>query len=621
MDTTPLPSDCCPINSNQVFVRPFPPQNVLPTLEEVEPRVNLYPRVSEIISPLTSGMESPLISMVNNSYSKKEREAFVLTLPTWVQTMLNQKFGKDNLNQCFRAETCLHHVLLPLFHSGFLEPDTDWKAFASACFYVEIMLALLDEYAAVDFRPLQGYPLGWESETQINVDHIRMATAAALHYDGDLATVVQFIGGPHVAAHRDIDKMMANLTGKIKDSTYSNLEHVFTQGVPSFCNAEASEHNFQAFWWYGNHSSVDEDPDKMYRAMLKDFKWSYCLLFDHRLVYFVLNCHLTPQGMVDLSKPYKSPHPIFDSSYHPEPWCHAINDWTDKSTEPPLFFASSFLNYLTWIWNLRITYPTQEIFLGDDDIGGAFHHNKYNPQLVAMHSYMARVDPSAPQAWFAHGYLACATGSTFGDNTSPSNFEPIANARQQLAWHLWHQPMTTTLVAPYLPLVELSPPPTPAEVATFVQADPDSQYTGVLDSQGNRKEPQYDHHVDDCMYGDVTEFMTKTVSASILSLYEILGYPKEYLPNSLSQDKLDTKYNHQWKTVGYLLDSRWLEVTILPYKWEQALEMLGQWMEKKTFTIREISSLHGTVESLTHFVAWAHVLFFGMQNVIRHELK
>ena len=118
----------------------------------------------------------------------------------------------------------------------------------------------------------------------------------------------------------------------------------------------------------------------------------------------------------------------------------------------------------------------------------------------AMHSYMARADPLAPQARFAHGYLACATGSTFRDNTSPSNFEPIVNAHQQLAQHLWHQPMMTTLVAPYLPPVELSPPPTPAEVAAFSQADLDSQHTGVLDSQGNHKELQYDHHVDDCMY-------------------------------------------------------------------------------------------------------------------------
>jgi hypothetical protein len=54
----------------------------------------------------------------------------------------------------------------------------------------------------------------------------------------------------------------------------------FMEGVPSFCNAEASEHIFQAFQWYGNHSSVDEDPEKMYWAMLKDFKQSYYLLFD-----------------------------------------------------------------------------------------------------------------------------------------------------------------------------------------------------------------------------------------------------------------------------------------------------------------------------------------------------
>ena len=152
---------------------------MLPTSEDAD----LYQHTSEIIFQLTSCTESPIISTVNNSYSKKEHEAFILTLPTGVlQTMLNQKFGKDNLNQCFQAETCLHHVLLPLFHSGFLEHDTDWKAFASACCYVETMLALLNEYAAVDFHPLQGYLLGWESETQINDDHIHMATTTVLHY-------------------------------------------------------------------------------------------------------------------------------------------------------------------------------------------------------------------------------------------------------------------------------------------------------------------------------------------------------------------------------------------------------------------------------------------------------
>ena len=43
--------------------------------------------------------------------------------------------------------------------------------------------------------------------------------------------------------------------------------------------------------------------------------------------------------------------------------------------------------------------------------------------------------------------------------------------------------------------------------------------------------------------------------------------------------------------------------------------------EKDFYYLHEISSLHGTVKSLTHFMAWAHILFFGMQNVIQHELK
>jgi hypothetical protein len=83
------------------------------------------------------------------------------------------------------------------------------------------------------------------------------------------------------------------------------------------------------------------------------------------------------------------------------------------------------MNYLKWIYNLRVTYPKKEIYLGDDDISGAFRHMKYNPNVVGMHSFVIA------------GHLACLTGMTFGDNTSPSNFEPIADAKRQLAKYLW----------------------------------------------------------------------------------------------------------------------------------------------------------------------------------------
>ena len=63
---------------------------------------------------------------------------------------------------------------------------------------------------------------------------------------------------------------------------------------------------------------------------------------------------------------------------------------------------------------------------------------KYNPNLVGMHSCVIA------------GYLSCSTGMTFGDNTSPSNFEPIADARRQLAKYLWTKPDTISQTTKFL---------------------------------------------------------------------------------------------------------------------------------------------------------------------------
>jgi hypothetical protein len=38
------------------------------------------------------------------------------------------------------------------------------------------------------------------------------------------------------------------------------------------------------------------------------------------------------------------------------------------------------------------------------------------------------------------------------------------------------------------------------------------------------------------------------------------------------------------------------------------------------FNLRDISSLHGSLESLTRYIKWARPLFFALQNAIRLEL-
>ncbi|KAI2501609.1 hypothetical protein MHU86_12880 [Fragilaria crotonensis] len=81
--------------------------------------------------------------------------------------------------------------------------------------------------------------------------------------------------------------------------------------------------------------------------------------------------------------------------------------------------------------------------------------------------------------------------------------------------------------APFLPEFQFEPPATSEERALFAKAIPDSINTGVFDSDGKRRSPTYDHHVDDNMYADVKEF-PRSVAASVIALNEIVGYPNDF---------------------------------------------------------------------------------------------
>ena len=155
----------------------------------------------------------------------------------------------------------------------------------------------------------------------------------------------------------------------------------------------------------------------------------------------------------------RKPRPISEGSFRPFLNSFAINDWTNKKNEPTLHFSESFNRFLKWQWNLAITYPDHERYTGDDDVQCAFPRIKYNPNLVAMHSAIF------------NGTLMICTGLTFGDDTSPSNWEPVARARQQLAQYIWYDPATMmTKAGPYLPQFNFAPPATLSERSAVARA-------------------------------------------------------------------------------------------------------------------------------------------------------
>jgi hypothetical protein len=171
-----------------------------------------------------------------------------------------------------------------------------------------VLHSLLTEYSEVDFSPLRGFQPDWDAEPGIDAVRVHMITACFLHFDCCAATVVRYMGGPHTAAHRDPDALLAALRPSVDPTVLSDLECILGNGTPAYINAHSTEKNFQAYRTFGNHCTVSDIPEEEVRNTLaKSFIRGYVLVMNEKLLDYIPHMHLTPQGIIDLDHPYKNP--------------------------------------------------------------------------------------------------------------------------------------------------------------------------------------------------------------------------------------------------------------------------------------------------------------------------
>jgi hypothetical protein len=155
--------------------------------------------------PVESVITTQTPSTLREAFTQAAQHRFMLTLNTIdprVTTRLEQPFGKDNLSQYFYSTPGLWHVLLPLWKSGFLHGNSNsWGVLCDTYYPASVLRDLLKDYNDTPFHGICSFPAGWESETVVNDDRVAMATAALLHFNGSVADLVRWIGGPHVGAH------------------------------------------------------------------------------------------------------------------------------------------------------------------------------------------------------------------------------------------------------------------------------------------------------------------------------------------------------------------------------------------------------------------------------------
>lgn len=545
-----------------------------------------------------------------NLATAKGKEEMYSTLPSETRLRLDQPYGKDDANHSFTNEACFRHCLLPLYYSSFLAED-EWEYFCTTNNHARKLATLLSDYGNIDFRPLRTnyFPPGWEDATDFDYHRSAMLTSCFLHYKGSAAAVTRYVGGPLIGDHRDVPKILRNIRGMVPDHIYNSVQRVYTVGAPAYCNASSTEANLNDYLEYGNHKTVSEGEDVLHKAMLKDEKRGHVIRMDPRLLEFIIHLHVCPIGLVDLKHAIKKPRPIFDASHKPHPLSETINTWTNKSTEPSLEFPATFMAILRWIWNMRVRYPTSEIYLLDDDVTAAFRMFSWHPNLVSMHGLQA-----LNAVWLM-------VRLTFGDCTSPPNFEPIAIARRYLARQYFNQPDIVERAAKWMPQLTVVEP-SDADKATFMQIPPDSTNPGVQRSGSQAPDtPPYVHHVDDCLYGALRAMIERAIAASIVALYDVAGEPVPTQPDPFSYEKFELLVTHVRKMTGAMIDSRSMYVWYPDYKRQQLVDLLASWLVRGKFTVLEGLELQGKLIDASRFDRWGRTHFFILQGAVSKALR
>jgi hypothetical protein len=219
--------------------------------------------------------------------------------------------------------------------------------------------------------------------------------------------------------------------------------------------------------------------------------------------------------------------------------------------EPELIFGKAFYFTAMWIWRMRACYPWKEILLHDNTVGSCFRCIGHHPDCVSVMLFLWGI------------YFYCYAHLSFGGNYCPPNWEALAIARMQVAIYLWHQEDIIERAAAFLSPITFTDPPTPADVAAFIQTNLDEFVLSVFGADGKRLPPPMNMHINN---GARFPFAQKWIELS----------------------------THERKFCGIHVDSRAMTLSMVLAKRDQFLEELSGWLVPTAFfSIGDITRLTG----------------------------
>ena len=160
-----------------------------------------------------------------------------------------------------------------------------------------------------------------------------------------------------------------------------------------------------------------------------------------------------------------------------------MNDITPTENEAQITFGYLVMTFIIWIYNLRISFPNEEIFLAFMDITACFRWPRINPDLVGAFGFLIG------------SYYFAANAMVFGSVASASSWEPFRRAIECLAAVYFANKSLAIKHKYQLDMIRQTDKPG-LDVA-FTKAEGCAKNKGIMDSSGAPKPTPHFIYVDD----------------------------------------------------------------------------------------------------------------------------
>ncbi len=514
----------------------------------------------------------------------------------------------QNVMQYYQTEGDFSNVIFFLVKEGWLS-EQDLHSVSMMHPDFKDMIESVPDLLEVDFSSLRDPVLDYASQTKIDPDRVRLMTACAVYYNLDIGLVVRYLGGEYTASWRNIPEILAAAEPYLSDEVYNHLHRVLTTGCPANFNWNEPASNKRRAIAIGNLPSVSQYEEIAQATVTKEVRNSHLLPLARWICTCSAHARHTPQNI--LVKQGKKPRLIWDGTTRQSWQDSTMNMMTPIDAELTVTFGTAFLMLCTWIWNLRISYPNEDILLAFVDISSCFRFPRMAADLAGAFGFIIGT------CFFA------ANAGVFGSVISASSWEPhrIAIAAIAQACFICHH-----LISKYSDLLSLIRFDVPAPANTqFVQAQRCSRNNGVFDQHNNRLPTPHNIYVDDDLLAEIRPCMPQALVSAFEAIFTVMGRPEPIRrPIAVAVDKLKELFvSYCQILLGLEINTRAMTVGISPQYRAEVLHILqSTWHSgRQSFTVKEMELLVGKLGRIAQAFRPLYYLMSHLYSSLAYALR